>query len=152
MNQEMLYTIEQDAKRLEKTLRELGVFINHNYFRAVKGSHPFIHDPSGLGIFERRFFFKFYYLVFTTDQLIILDTVYFEEPIDDHVTKINYSDLEEFALKRYISNDYIQFNYGNKAYYFYTKYASWVYTILGETTYSMNYTLLKERNFMGLIK
>ncbi|WP_208558917.1 hypothetical protein [Marinilactibacillus kalidii] len=152
MKKSMFNTIEQESQQLEKKLRKMNIFVNHNYIRVEKGLRPFFHDPIGLGLFNDRFALSFYYLVFAKNQLVLLKSDVPTESMNQQVIRIDYTGIKGFELNKYFRNHYFKFMYEEKTYYFYISYENKKFFSLGETVYSTNYKILKEQNFMGLLK
>lgn len=148
----MVYSIEEERKLLEKKLKSLGIILNRNYFSAHKGLHPLLSIPLSFSPIYYVFIIKFCYLVFTNDQLILLFSDFSKPEKEDHIQKINYSQVNDFTLTKYIKYDCIQFTYDGQPYYFYTDYDNWTHYYLGSNYSIDNFLNLKEQNFMGLLK
>lgn len=146
-----IYTAEQEGILLEEILKDLGIALNHNYFRAEKGVRPLLHKLFSYSMIYRGHIMKFYFLVFTEDQLILLNSDGLQGSIEKNISKINYEDIKEFTITRRFIYYCVQFEYNNKRFYFYID-ADGVYSFTGLNYSDKNFHFLKERNFMGLLK
>lgn len=141
---------EHEEEAVKNVLRDLGVPLNHNYFRAEKGFRPALHKIFHYSSLYLMSIARNYYLTFTDDQLIIFKAVGLQGNAEDYITKIKYEDIRDFSAYKTFIKYCIQFKYGNKQYYFYID-ADGSYSFTGTNTSNTNFHLLREKNFMGLL-
>lgn len=143
-------TIEEERVVFENHLRELGVILHHNYFRAERGYRPFIHTLLSFMWTFRAYISKSYFLAFTDKQLILMHRDRPQGSINDNVLFIDYKDIQNFSLKERFRDYCIQFEYNGESFYFYLDGGK-VFSSLYYNYSSENFQFLKERNFMGLM-
>lgn len=143
--------IENEENQVKELLEDSSIIINHNYFRAEKGVQPILHRILSFSMIYLGNIMKFYYLTFTSDHLILFNIDGLNDKIEDHIFRIKYADIENFAVNKIFIDYCIQFKYDSKQYYFYID-ADGGYNITDLTASQRNFQSLKEKDFMGLLK
>lgn len=145
-----IYTAEQEGKVFEEILRDLGIELNNNYFRAEKGFHPFIHRILSSSRIIKGYFMKSYFLVFTSDQLILMYRDNSKSSIDDNIVKMDYEDIQNFDVTQNFAYYCLQFKYDDKQFYFHID-ADGVFSLTERNYSDENFHALKDKDFMGLL-
>lgn len=130
----------------EKFIRSLNIVPNHNYIEVSKGPNPAIFTyAKGSAVYE-AFISKPYLLVFTHNEIILKGYGV------DIQKRFSHEGIHKFKARELPLTSYhcISFKVFNKKYYFYID-ADDVFSF-GESSYSsVNYYLLREKNFFGLL-
>lgn len=145
-----VYTLEEEDRIFEQILRNRGIQLNNNYFRANRGYHPFFQKIISIFRNLRVFLRKTYFLIFTDDQLILMHKDHSNGSIDDNIIKIEYDSIDNFDVVHQRIYYRIQFEYDNEEFYFYID-ADGVLSIRESEFSRDNFHTLKDDNFMGLL-
>ncbi|MFC6464889.1 hypothetical protein ACFP65_07900 [Marinilactibacillus sp. GCM10026970] len=145
-----IYTKEQEREVLEETLRDMGYYLNHNYFIAERGIRPDLQWYFNWSHYITAYF-GFYCLLFEEDHLVMLSLKYLQNDPEKHSLKINYADITDFFISRPLIQYCLGFKVENKRYYFYID-ANASYSFTGLDFSDKNFHYLMENHFKGLMK
>jgi len=152
------YTMQDEQNKLEFFLKEVNIQYDRNYVRMEKGPKPFFYKALTFSYQLRFTVLEFYYLVFTSDSIILLTQDKDYKFTKNNMVKMNHQDIQDFSFKEIYGAYCISFKHQKKEYYFYLNdsiSAKVLHKVFGteEIDYSRKHlSYLEEKNFMGLLK
>ena len=152
------YTMQDEQNKLENFLKETNIEYDRNYVRMEKGPKPFFYKALTFSYQIRFTILEFYYLVFTSDSIILLTQDKDYKFTTNNMVKINHQDIKGFSFQKIYGAYCISFECQLNGYHFYLN-DSFSSRVLGKVFgtdkidySSRNLLYLDKMNFMGLLK
>lgn len=153
------YTLEDEKNSLESFLRDQTIEVNHNYLRMEKGYKPHLFGLIRFSLQLRSLMLERYWLVFTSDRLVLLTQDNEYQFSSQNMVTIKYADIHAFSFEKQYGDYCIHFTYSGEPYYFYltdrisSRLLDKLFHI-EKKTYSYtfrNLGYLQQNNFRGLL-
>lgn len=152
------YTLEDEKNSLENFLKDQNIEVNHNYLRMEKGYKPHLFGLIRFSIQLRSIMLNWYWLVFTSNRLILLTQDNEYQFSSQNMMTIQYTDIHSFSFEKQYGDYCIFFSRFDQDYYFYL--SDWItsgligklFRVEKETYTFRNLKFLQQNNFKGLLE
>ena len=94
------YTMQDEQNKLENFLKETNIEYDRNYVRMEKGPKPIFYKALTFSYQIRFTILEFYYLVFTSDSIILLTQDKDYKFTTNNMVKINHQDIKSFSFQK----------------------------------------------------
>lgn len=153
------YTLEDEKNSLENFLKDQNIEVNHNYLRMEKGYKPHLFGLIRFSLQLRSIMLNHYWLVFTSDRLVLLTQDNEYQFSSQNMVTIQYTALHGFSFEKQYGDYCIHFTYCGEPYYFYltdrisSLLRKLISVDMGTSSYTFrNLKYLQQNKFKGLLE